>query len=71
MPTNTMTPEERAALLVWHLAHGEAVTVHYAAQVTGLGYHGAYRLLKGISRVVPIYDDEGIWQVVVMREADI
>jgi hypothetical protein len=68
---NDRTPEERAALVVWHLSHGDAFRTSEAARMTGLTWGGAERLLGAISRVIPIYqDDEGMWQVLSMREAE-
>jgi hypothetical protein len=65
------TPSERAALVVWHLAHGDAFRTADAARMTGLSWDGADRLLGTLSRVIPIYqDDKGMWQVLAMREAD-
>lgn len=65
------TPEERAGILVWHLAHGDALLTEDAARLTGLTHRGALRLLCGLSRVLPIYqDDRALWQVLAMREAE-
>ncbi len=66
-----ITPEERAGILVWYLAHGESFPTRDAARLTGLTHRGALRLLSGLSRVLPIYqDDDGLWQVVAMQEAE-
>ena len=66
-----MTPEERAGLVVWHLAHGYAFKTQEAARLTGLTHRGALRLLSGLSRVLQLYqDDRGLWQVLAMREAE-
>ena len=64
-------PEERAALLVWHLAHGDAFSTTDAAKMTGLSPQGARRLLASLSRVVPIYQDGRLWQVLAMWEAEV
>jgi hypothetical protein len=65
------TPEERVAIVVWHLAHGDAFKTRDAAAMTGLTYQGVRRLLGCVSRVIPIYQDErGYWQALAMREAD-
>jgi hypothetical protein len=70
--TEDRTPEERAALLTWHLAHGDAFKTRDAASMTGMTARGARRLLGGMSRVLPIYQDEnGFWQVLAFREADV
>lgn len=65
------TPEERAGLLVWYLAHGYAFKTQEAARLTGLTHRGALRLLSGLSRILPIYqDDFGLWCVLAMREVE-
>jgi hypothetical protein len=70
--TDDQTPEERAALVTWHLAHGDAFQTSEVCSMTGLTRQGAYRLLCKVSRVVPIFqDEEGMWQVMAMREAEI
>jgi hypothetical protein len=65
------TPEERVAIVVWHLSHGDAFTSAEAGRMLGLTRQGADWLLCNISRVVPIYKDEdNRWQVMAMREAN-
>ena len=61
---------ERAALIAWHLAHGEAMRTSDVVMMTGLERQGAWKLMCRLSRVLPIYQDDcGFWQVNVMREA--
>lgn len=62
------TPQERAALIVWALAHGESLTASQAAEMAGITEHGAWILLASLSRVIPIYNDHGHWQVCACRE---
>jgi hypothetical protein len=65
------TPEERAGLLVWHLAHGDAFRTRDAAAMTGLSRSAAWALLCRISGWIPIYEtDDGRWQVLTMQEAE-
>jgi hypothetical protein len=64
------TSQERAALIAWHLAHGEAMTTLQVSELTGSSRQGAYKLMIALSRVLPIYQDEnGFWQVCALREA--
>lgn len=68
-----LTGEERVAVVVWHLAHGEGLTTLQIARMTGLKWHAAYRLMTRISRKIPIYLEDRCggdrrWQVCAMRE---
>jgi hypothetical protein len=67
--TEDYTAQERAALVAWHLAHGEVMTTAEVASVTGLSWAGAWHLMNRLSRVLPIYRDEsGVWAVCVLNE---
>jgi len=59
-----LTTLEAGALLAWHLAHGEVLTVNQAAEVTRRSRSNTWRMLCSISRVIPIVDIEGEWHVV-------
>ena len=60
---------ERAALIAWHLAHGEGMRTSDVVALTGLERQGAWKLMCRLSRVLPIYqDDIGVWQVNSLRE---
>lgn len=64
------TGQERAALIAWHLAHGEAMRTVDVVELTGLERQGAWKLMCRLSRVLPIYQDDcGFWQVNATREA--
>lgn len=63
------TAQERAALVAWHLAHGEAMTIYNVIDLTGLGYEGARTMMYALSRVLPIYYDDGCWVVAYIRES--
>lgn len=57
------TPQEKAASVVWRLAHGEGVTVREVADNFSVTWHGAHRILCTVSRVVPIApDSSGVWR---------
>lgn len=67
------SPRERAALVAWHIAHGESLTVANVMSLTGLSHSGAYRLMSDLARVLPIYQERerpeaGHWQVISLRE---
>jgi DNA-binding IclR family transcriptional regulator len=67
------SPRERAALVAWHIAHGESLTVANVMSLTGLSYSGAHRMMTDLARVLPIYQERerpepGRWQVVSLRE---
>jgi DNA-binding IclR family transcriptional regulator len=66
-----LTPQERAALVAWHLAHGEAMTTRQVAETAGMSVSCAYRLMYALARVLPVYKNgDGFWQANVMREAE-
>jgi hypothetical protein len=63
------TPQERAGLVVWHLAHGEAARTRDIAEMTGISQRGALKLMHRLSRRLPFYqDDDGFWQVCYLQE---
>ena len=65
------TSQQKAALVAWHLAHGEAMTTANVATLTGLDRVGAWKLMCMLSNVIPIYqDDAGLWQVTALRELE-
>ena len=65
------TVTERVGLVVWHLAHGEAMQTRDVAEMTGLGMAGAWVLMIRLSRVIPIYqDDRGFWAVCAYQELE-
>ena len=66
------TPEERVAIVVWHLAHGDAFRTSEVCRMTGVSRQGAYNMLCKISRILPVYQsDDGKWQVLSYREAEV
>jgi hypothetical protein len=65
------TAQEKAALVSWHLAHGEEMTTGEIASMTGLTWGGAWWLMARLSRVLPIYQNEkGVWAVSVIKELE-
>ena len=62
-------PTERIGLIVWQLAHGEALTVNQVADIAGITYQGAWRMLEKLSRAIPILCFGGEWMPAVMAEA--
>lgn len=67
--TREYAPRQRAALVAWHLAHGDSMTNAEIATMTGLRPDSAYRLMCLLSSVLPLYqDDFGVWQVACLRE---
>ena len=58
------TPSERAALIVWYMAHGLALSNREIMQITGLSRSRARDMMCRISRVLPLYQDEShIWRL--------
>jgi len=69
MSNNDFTSQERAALIAWHLAHGEAMRTTDIAELAEITWDGASKLMNRLSRVLPIYrDDSGFWQAGACRE---
>ena len=64
------TITERAALVAWHLAHGEQLETVQVAAMTGLTRQGAWHLMQRLSRVLPIYQSGDAWQVCILRELE-
>lgn len=62
------TSQERAALVAWHLAHGESLTLFNVMDLTGLTYDRSRHFMSELSRVIPIYSEDGLWMVAAMRE---
>jgi len=57
-----MTTRERCAYVAFWLAQGREFTTRQVAERCGVSQSGALRLLKSISRVIPVYEDKGIWK---------
>ena len=59
-----MVAHERAAYIAFYLAQGREFSTKQVVERTGLTMQSALRLLKTISRVIPIYEENGIWRKV-------
>lgn len=60
---------ERIALVSWALLLGKAYTTREVAELTGLTWGGAYRMLCRMSRVLPLYQhDDGRWGIFAINE---
>ena len=61
-----LTATERAGMVARWLALGDCLTVAEVAELLSMTPNGAGRLLRRLSRVVPIYlDDDGLWKALV------
>ena len=49
-------------------AHGDGMTIADVMTLTGMNYKKAWDMMAAISRVIPIYNDRGVWQVCAVRE---
>ncbi len=63
-----LTQSEGQGRVVWALANGEGLTVRQAAQMAGMTQSGVYRMLCRLSRVLPIYCDNHVWQRLEYKE---
>lgn len=70
VPQEKLTGAEAAAKVTWALAHGEGLRTADVVALTGMTRSGAYDVMQRISRVIPIYQEEGsgVWQVLAFRE---
>jgi len=59
---------ERVAVIVWQLAHGEALSTAQVAEIAGITQRGARQMLEKLSRVIPILPFGGEWMPAVMAE---
>ena len=63
------TPQEKAALVTWHLAHGEGMRTVDVAAMVGIARQNAWAMMCRLSRVIPIYQDpDGFWVVCYVGE---
>lgn len=56
------TPQERAALITFQIVNGQELTTMQVATRCGVTWGGAYRMMERISRVVPVYQEGGVWR---------
>lgn len=57
-----MTPVERAAHLTMRLMRGESLTARQVAEQYSICRKAGQEALSRVSRVVPIYSDDGVWR---------
>lgn len=70
IPRHDLLPDQRAALVMYWLCHGESLRTRQVATMFCVSYATAYRLLCHISQVTPIYNAQGVWQVCAMKEQE-
>ena len=58
-----LTPTERSSLIGFQLARGKTVTLSSIQYEFGMCESGAYRLLIRLSRVLPLVNIDGVWQI--------
>lgn len=58
-----MTSTERVALIVYLLSQGAEMTSQEVARRTGLTTGSGLRLLQRVSRVIPLCETDGVWQM--------
>ena len=68
-PAEDLVITERAALVAWHLAQGEAMTTCDVAETVGLCRTAAYKLMTKLARVLPIVHLDGVWMVAFYEES--
>jgi hypothetical protein len=65
------TSQIRAGLVTYWLCHGEALTTTQVAELTGLTYNGAWKMMCVLSGRLPFYQtDDGEWQVTALKELE-
>ncbi|MDI9549467.1 MAG: hypothetical protein QM346_17885 [Chloroflexota bacterium] len=57
-----ITPTERAVKVTLALASGETLTQHDVARLTDCQPDSGYRILRRLSRIIPIYEDDDGWR---------
>lgn len=58
-----VTPTERAAIVTRELMRGGAFTEYDVAEMTECDRSTGLRLLQRLSRVLPLYEDDGRWRL--------
>lgn len=59
-----VTPSERIAIVTLALAEGQELEPEQVADMTECDLSTAYKVLKRISRVIPLAEYEGRWSLV-------
>jgi hypothetical protein len=68
-PDEDLVITERAALVAWHLAHGEGMTTGDVARLVGVHESTARRMMYKLSRVLPIIHKNGCWEALFCSES--
>lgn len=68
-PEEDLVITERAALVAWRLAHGEAMTSEQVAEMVGVCECTAQRMMCKIARVLPIVQRNGFWEAIFFEES--
>lgn len=69
MHPEELTPTERIGLVAYWLTRGEVMTAENVRDQTGYRrVEDAERLLNRLARVLPIYQEKGLWMLCEMRE---
>ena len=67
-PEEDLVITERAAIVAWELARGKTLTTEAVAEMVGICYHSAYRMLCKIARVTPVVDEFGSWKAIPLED---
>lgn len=68
MNASEMLPSQRAAIIAWHLAHGETFRTRQIAEMFDIPLNRAFLLMSILSQCIPIYVEHGVWQVCALRD---
>jgi hypothetical protein len=63
-----MLLSQKAALVAYHLTLGEGLHTVQVAEMTGFSVRQAQRLMIHLSECIPIYLDNGVWQLLDFHE---
>lgn len=58
-----MITTERVAVVMWELMSGNMLSTAQIADLCGISFTGAWLMMSKISRVRPIYQQDGLWVV--------
>jgi hypothetical protein len=64
------TAQGRAMIVTFWLLHGDGLTIDNVMTLTGLSRSGAYRLMTIVCYHLPVYNENGVWQLCVMKEVE-
>jgi hypothetical protein len=64
------TAQGRAMIVTYWLLKGDGLTIQNVMSLTGLSRSGAYRLMTIVCYHLPVYNENGVWQMCSTREVD-